>query len=94
MRVRFFASIRECTGQSEIRWDEPTASLGELLHALSARYGPAFRRWVLDRDELSTTVIVVINGSDCRHQGGIHARLGPDDTVAIFPAIAGGADHT
>ena len=39
MQIRFFATIRECTGESEIRWNEPTATLGELLRALSARYG-------------------------------------------------------
>jgi MoaD family protein len=90
MQVRFFATIRECTGVSEIRWDEPTATLRELLHALSARYGPAFRRWVLEKDDLGKMVLVVINGHDSRHQGGIDTRLHPDDTIAIFPAIAGG----
>jgi MoaD family protein len=90
MQVRFFATIRECTGVAETRWDEPTDTLGELLRALSTRYGPAFRRWVLDQDELGKTVLIVINGHDSRHQGGINARLRPDDTIAIFPAIAGG----
>ena len=90
MQIRFFATIRECTGVSEIRWDEPAATLGELLHTLSERYGPTFRRWVLERDDLGKTVIVVINGHDSRHEGGINASLHPDDMIAIFPAIAGG----
>jgi MoaD family protein len=90
MQIRYFATIRECTGVAETRWDEPTDTLGELLRALSTRYGPAFRRWVLDQDELGKTVLIVINGHDSRHQGGINARLRPDDTIAIFPAIAGG----
>jgi MoaD family protein len=90
MQVRFFASIRECTGVSEIRWEEPTSTLGELLRALSARYGPTFRRWVLEQDDLGKTVLVVLNGHDARHHGGIHAVLRPDDTIAIFPTIAGG----
>ena len=93
MQIRFFATIREYTGASEIRWDEPTATLGELLHALSVRYGPAFRRWVLEGDDLGKTVLVVINGHDSRHQGGINAPLNRDDTIAIFPAIAGGQDR-
>ncbi len=90
MQILFFATIRSCTGAREIRWDEPAATLRELLQALSARYGPSFRRWVLKGDDLGDAVIVVINGHDSRHQGGIHAPLCPDDTVAIFPAIAGG----
>ena len=92
MQVRFFATIREITGTSEIRWDAPAGSLGELLQALSARYGPAFRRWVLEGDDLGAAILIVINGHDARHQGGIQARLRPDDTIAIFPAIAGGRD--
>ena len=94
MQIRFFATIREITGVSEIRWDEPTATLGELLRVLSARYGPAFRRWVLENDDLGKTVLVVINGHDSRHQGGIGTPLHPDDTIAIFPAIAGGDGRT
>ncbi len=90
MQVRFFATIRECTGASEIRWDEPAATLGDLLRALSLRYGPAFRRWVLEQDDLGKAVLVVLNGHDARHHGGSNAVLHPDDTVAIFPTIAGG----
>ena len=90
MQIRFFATIRECTGESEIRWDDPTSTLGELLHKLSARYGPTFRRWVLEYDDLGRAILVVINGHDSRHQGGINASLHPDDTIAIFPMIAGG----
>ena len=90
MHVLFFAAIRELTGAAEIRWDEPTATLGDLLRELSARYGPAFRRWVLDNDDLGKTVIVVVNGHDSRHEGGINTSLHSDDTIAIFPAIAGG----
>ncbi len=90
MHIRFFATIRRCTGVAELRWDEPTATVGELLKALSDRYGPEFRRWVLDGDDLGKVVLVVINGHDARHHGGIDARLQADDTVAIFPSIAGG----
>ena len=94
VQIRFFATIREITGVGEIRWDEPTATLGELLRALSARYGPTFHRWVLEKDDLGKTVLVVINGHDSRHQGGINAPLHPDDAIAIFPAIAGGSRLT
>ncbi len=90
MQVRFFATIRQCVGVSAIQWDEPTTTLGELLEKLSVRYGPTFRRWVLEKNELGKTVIVVINGHDSRHHGGVDALLHPEDTIAIFPVIAGG----
>jgi molybdopterin synthase sulfur carrier subunit len=90
MQIRFFATIRECTGVSELHWDAPAATLGELLRALSTRYGPDFRRWVLEEGNLGSDVVVVINGHDSRHHGGVRAPLQPDDTIAIFPMIAGG----
>jgi MoaD family protein len=93
MRILFFATIRQCVGASEIKWDEATATLGELLEKLSVPYGPEFRRWVLDKNELGKTVIVVVNGQDARHVGGVETPLHPDDTIAIFPAIAGGSSR-
>ncbi|HYB44569.1 MAG TPA: MoaD/ThiS family protein [Candidatus Methylomirabilis sp.] len=90
MRILFFATIRQCVGASEIKWDEATGTLRDLLEKLSVRYGPEFRRWVLDKNELGKTVILVVNGQDARHVGGVETPLHPDDTIAIFPAIAGG----
>ncbi len=90
MQVLFFASIRECTKEKEIRWDEAAGTVGELLAALSARYGPAFRKWVVDGEELSGLCIISVNGRDARHLDGAKTRLDGGDTVSIFPAIAGG----
>ncbi len=90
MLIRFFASIRNITGVKEIEWAEPTPTLGELLRLLSDRYGPEFRRWVLDGENLGGSVMVVINGDDARHQGGCETRLGSTDVVSILPIMAGG----
>ena len=90
MRILLFATIRQCVGASEIKWDEATGTLGDLLEKLSVRYGPEFRRWVLEHHALGKAVIVVVNGQDARHVGGVETLLHPDDTIAIFPAIAGG----
>ena len=90
MVIRFFASIRNVTGVKEVEWSEPTPTLGDLLHSLSVRYGPQFRSWVLDGEALGSSVMVVINGDDVRHQGGIDRRLAPTDVVSILPIMAGG----
>ena len=90
MVIRFFASIRNVTGVKEIEWGEPPPTLGDLLHSLSTRYGPQFRGWVLDGENLGSSVMVVINGDDARHQGGLERRLAPTDVVAILPIMAGG----
>jgi MoaD family protein len=93
MVVRFFASIRSVTGVREIAWEQPTPTLGELLRHLSERYGPAFRRWVLDGEDLGSSVMVVINGDDARHRGGSAAQLGPTDVISILPIMAGGVER-
>jgi molybdopterin synthase sulfur carrier subunit len=90
MVIRFFASIRNITGAKEIEWDEPTPTLGELLCLLSERYGPGFRGWVLDGEGLGGSVMVVINGEDARHRGGVEIRLAPTDVISILPIMAGG----
>jgi molybdopterin synthase sulfur carrier subunit len=90
MVIRFFASIRNITGEKEIERAEPTPTLGELLRLLSDRYGPEFQRWVLDGENLGGSVMVVINGDDARHQAGLATRLAPTDVVSIFPIMAGG----
>jgi molybdopterin synthase sulfur carrier subunit len=90
MVIRFFASIRNVTGEKEIEWDQPTPTLDELLRLLAERYGPQFRGWVLDGEDLGSSVMVVVNGEDARHQAGLETRLAPTDVVSILPIMAGG----
>lgn len=44
----------------------------------------------MDGDELGKSIIILINGRDCRHQAGIETPLHVDDTISIFPMVAGG----
>jgi MoaD family protein len=88
--VRFFAALRDVTGQVEIDWDAPAADLGELLEGLAGRYGPTFRRTVLAGERLAPAVMVLVNGHDARLSGGARAPLEPADQIAIFPPLAGG----
>jgi len=90
MVIRFFASIRSITGVKELEWSEPTASVGELLRLLSDRYGPEFRRWVLEGEECGGSVMVVVNGTDARHQAGLATPLAPTDVISLLPIMAGG----
>ena len=90
MVIRFFASIRSITGATELEWGDPTPSLGDLLHLLSDRYGPEFRRWVLEGEEFGGSVMVVVNGTDARHQAGLATPLAPTDVISILPIMAGG----
>ena len=94
MLIQFFSSIRDITGEKGLQWDEPTPTLRELLVRLSERYGPRLQRWLLEGEELGSSVLVLINGEDVRHGSGLVSRLQPDDIVAILPMMAGGAKET
>jgi MoaD family protein len=93
MVVRFFASLRGITGEKEIEWPQEAPTLGRLLALLADRYGPEFRRWVLEDGELGGAVIVLVNGQDARHRGGLEMSLRPEDSVAILPMMAGGTER-
>ena len=90
MTIRFFADLRGLTGQRELNWSGSAATVGELLSALAARFGPAFERRVAPGGRKSDEIIVLVNGSDIRHLSGVDTPLGPDDVVSIFPMVAGG----
>ncbi len=90
MQIRYFADIRDLTGENERRWTSPAATLAELLHGLGSCYGPRFHHRVFTGSGLSETIIVLVNGRDIRHLQGLDTPVGPDDTVSIFPVVAGG----
>lgn len=81
--------LRDIAGKTEEQWNEPAATVGELLRGLIARYGPEFGRWVLDQGELKLA-IVLVNGRDVRDLQRLDTPLSPDDTVTVFPPVAGG----
>ncbi len=90
MLIRFFATIREITREKEVVWDKPAPTLHDLLTDLCAHYGPGLEKWCLDGDELGPSIIILVNGRDARHQGGIRTPLSPGDAISIFPMVAGG----
>ncbi len=46
MTVKYFATIRTYTGETERRLEDAPADLRELLTPLAGRYGTSFRRAV------------------------------------------------
>jgi molybdopterin synthase sulfur carrier subunit len=91
MRVKFFAYLRDYTGCKEI--DAPCQpTVGDLARALGEQYGPTLREKLLapGGGELGPEIIILINGRHVSHLGGVNAPLKDDDTVQIFPMVAGG----
>jgi sulfur-carrier protein len=94
MKIRSYAYFREMLGGQEITWNRPAATLGDLLSDLSRQHGMPFRRWVYEdngrSDKLSHLVIIMVNGRDVRDGLGIDTPLKPEDTIIMFPPLAGG----
>lgn len=90
MKILYFAMLRQATGKNEEEWSEPAPTLGDLLRALVKRYGPQFERWVFTDGQLAAFAIVFVNGRDVRQMQRLDTPLSADDTIVIFPPVAGG----
>jgi len=90
MTVKYFATIRTYTGETERRVEDAPADLRELVTALAGRYGTSFRRAVFSYDELNGEIIILVNGRNVLYLQGLDTPLKADDEVSIFPMVAGG----
>ena len=77
--LRLFAQARETAGCTADEFD--AATLGDLLDAARARYGPAFAD-VLERAR------VWVNGDDAI--SGDLTALHAGDEIAVLPPVSGG----
>lgn len=89
MVVKFFAYIRDYTKCKELNIDYE-GDIEKLLSRLSDIYGDNFRKKVLTGNKLSKEIIILVNGRHIFHLDGIKTKLNNDDTVSIFPVVAGG----
>jgi molybdopterin synthase sulfur carrier subunit len=67
------------------------ATVSEVLDQLFDAY-PSLRERVTEEGRLSRFVNVYVNNRDVRYQKGLETAVGPDDTVILLPAMAGGRD--
>ncbi len=65
------------------------ATVNEVLADLFANH-PALRDRVTEDGALSPFVNVYVNDRDVRYRDGLDTAVGPDDTVILLPAMAGG----
>ncbi len=65
-------------------------TLNEVLNDLYQRF-PALKDQIQSDGSLSRFINVYVNDQDVRYlQGGIETAVGPNDTVILLPAMAGG----
>ena len=86
--VRIPPVLRDEVGGERVV-DASGASVSEVLDQLFAAY-PALGARVTQDGKLSPFVNVYVNDRDVRYQQGLDTPVGPNDTVILLPAMAGG----
>jgi molybdopterin synthase sulfur carrier subunit len=92
MKVNFYATLRDITGEKTVEFDLPGGTTVDgLLAAVVERY-PEMHQKLLDEDgTLFGHVHVFINGRDAPYlDRKLATTLEESDTVDFFPAVAGG----
>jgi sulfur-carrier protein len=89
MKVLFFAYIRDYTKCKDVDMD-CCHDIRSLLEKLSEKYGQGFRHKIFKGENLSSEIIILINGRHISHLDGMSTELHEDDEISIFPVVAGG----
>ena len=89
MTVKYFGDIRPLTGIKEERWPDPRTDVRSLLNALGEKH-TALQKRLFEGDQLSSTIIILVNGRSVDYLKGIETPLQPDDIVDVFPVEGGG----
>ncbi len=63
--------------------------LSEILTDLYKHY-PALKEQIQPEESLSRFINVYVNDQDVRYLQGLETSIGPNDTIILLPAMAGG----
>ena len=81
--------LRSSTGgEKEVAVDG--RSVGEVLRALATQHPATESQLFSSEGELNRYVNVYVNDEDVRVLEGLDTSVGPNDTLVILPAMAGG----
>ena len=92
MKVHFYATLRDVTGQKTVDIDLPeNATVRQLVDKIVTLY-PLLRSKLLDENgDLWGHVHIFINGRDAPFlENALQTVIRPVDTISIFPAVGGG----
>jgi molybdopterin converting factor small subunit len=66
-------------------------NVGDVLRALAEQHPATQSQLFSESGELNRYVNVYLNDEDVRVLNGLETAVGPDDTLVILPAMAGGS---
>lgn len=92
VRVTFIGLIQRLAQRREETFSvTPDATLGDLVRALVARFGPDAERYLLENGDVSRHATILIDGRNALSQGGLMAKLGHSiEVVVLGPPLMGG----
>lgn len=90
VQLRFFATFREAVGTKTITREYDAETVGEVLVALEDEFD-GLAGEILDGGSVRPQVNVLLNGRDVEHEQRTETPIEADDTLSIFPPVAGGA---
>ena len=76
-------------GEKEVAVDG--TNVGEVLRALAEQHPATESQLFSTEGELNRYVNVYVNDEDVRVLSGLDTSVGPNDTLVILPAMAGGS---
>lgn len=91
IRVKFYASLRELIGEEEVSVDyDGMEDVGDILKKVVSKEKDIRDRSFLDDSTIKDNVIILKNGRNIEYLDGIDAIVEDDDSIALFPIVAGG----
>jgi sulfur-carrier protein len=81
--------LRSSTG-GEKQVSADGGNVGEVLRSLAEQHPGTESQLFSESGDLNRYVNVYVNDEDVRVLQGLETAVGPDDTVVILPAMAGG----
>ncbi|MBA7714812.1 hypothetical protein ES703_123844 [subsurface metagenome] len=89
INVQFFATFRDIFGTKAMEIAVETGiNIGELLNLVFDTQER--RKKIFDNGKVKPYIIILKNGRHIQHLDGLETELKEDDTISIFPPIAGG----
>ncbi len=90
LELRFFATFREAVGQKTIEREyDDGATVGDVLAELEAEFD-GLEGQLLEDGAIRPQLSVLKNGRDVTHANGPETDLTGEDTLSVFPPVAGG----
>jgi len=85
IRARLHGRFRMLAGADEFEIPETVRNVGDFLQELERRFGPRVNQFLFDpgTNELSPSVIILVNGQSVKMLEGLRTPLSETDAVTI-----------